>query len=85
MPDHPDLTTENIKSILAYIKTETKKSSDTGNFRPDKLHPLYTPIAITNWKFFSGYMVLVLILAASLILLVRVKEIRRKETDEHHT
>ena len=83
MPDHPDLTSENIKNILAYIKTETSTPSETKNFRPDKRHPSYTPIAITNWKFFSGYMALVLILAAALILLVRVKEIRRKETDEH--
>lgn len=83
MPDHPDLSTENIKSILAYITSETKKPSDAVSFRPDKMHPAYTPILATNWQFFSGYMVLVLLLAAAMILLVRVKEIQRKETDKN--
>jgi cytochrome c551/c552 len=78
MPDHPDLSTDNIKSILAYIRAETKKPSEAISFRPDKVHPAYTPILITNWQFFSGYMVLVLMLAAAMILLVRVKEIQRK-------
>ncbi len=32
MPDHPDLSTDNIKSILAYIKSETKKSSASRQF-----------------------------------------------------
>ncbi len=79
MPDHPDLSTDNIKSILAYIKSETIKPSEATGFRPDKLHPAYTPILITNWQFFTGYMVLVLMLAAAMILLVRVKEIQRKD------
>jgi cytochrome c551/c552 len=82
MPDHPDLTAANIKSILTYIKLETKKPLENISFRPDKLHPAYTPILITNWQFFSGYMALVLLLAAAMILLVRVKEIQRKETDK---
>ena len=82
MPDHPDLSTDNIKSILAYIKSETKIPSEAASFRPDKLRPAYTPILITNWQFFTGYMVLVLMLAAAMILLVRVKEIQRKDTDK---
>ena len=36
MPDHPDLSAENIKGILAYIKSETKMSSATASFRPEK-------------------------------------------------
>ena len=53
MPDHPDLSMENIKGILAYIKTETKTTTET-SFRPDKIHPSYTPILITNYNFFLG-------------------------------
>ena len=79
MPDHPDLSADNIKSILAYIHSETKNVSEAVSFRPDKIHQAYTPILITNWQFFSGYMVLVLLLAAAMILLVRVKEIQRKD------
>lgn len=82
MPDHPDLSSENIKSILAYIKSETKTTSDAVGFRPEILHPAYTPVAASNWQFFSGYMLLVLLMAATLIQLVRVKEIQRKESDK---
>ena len=82
MPDHPDLNADKIKSILAYIKSETIKPAEVIVFRPERLRPAYTPILITNWQFFSGYMVLVLMLAATLILLVRVKEIQRKDIDK---
>jgi cytochrome c551/c552 len=81
MPDHPDLSADDINSILSYIKSETKNPSEATSFRPDKLRPAYTPILITNWQFFTGFMVLVLVLAAAMILLVSVKEIQRKDTD----
>jgi mono/diheme cytochrome c family protein len=45
--DHTDLRAENIKSILTYIKSVTKKSLDPVGFRPERLHPNYSPIAIT--------------------------------------
>jgi cytochrome c2 len=82
MPDHRDLSTENIKSILAYIKSETKTTSDVVGFRPEILHPAYTPVSGSNWQFFSGYMFLIWLMAFALIQLVRVKEIQRKETDK---
>jgi cytochrome c551/c552 len=82
MPDHPDLTAANIKSILAYIKSESNHSAEPVGFRPNTLRQAYTPILSSDWKFFTGYMVLVLMLAAALILLVRVKEIQRKETNK---
>jgi cytochrome c551/c552 len=82
MPDHPDLSADNIRSILVYIKVETNKTSERTQFRPDKRHPAFTPINLTNWTFFSGYLALILLLAASMVLLVRVKEIQRKESDK---
>ena len=81
MPDHPDLSADNIKSILAYIKSETIVASAPVGFRPEILHPAYTPVSASNWSFFSGYLLLVLLLAFAMIQLVRVKEIQRKETD----
>jgi hypothetical protein len=81
MPDHSDLSTDNIKGILAYIKTETKMATEI-SFRPDKIHPSYTPILITNYGFFIGYLSLVVLLAASLLILVKVKEIKRKQNDK---
>jgi len=80
MPDHTDLSATSIKSILAYIKAETKTSTEAVGFRPNQLRTPYTPVLSTNWEFFTGYMVLVLLLASAMILLVRVKEIERKET-----
>ena len=77
MPDHPDLSIENIQDILAYIKSETKTSVLAPSFRPDKVHPKYTPISIYNCKFFGAYLCLVILMAASLIVLVKVKEIQR--------
>jgi cytochrome c551/c552 len=82
MPDHPDLSADNIKSILAYINSETKKTLEAVSFRPEKVRPAYTPILISNWQFFSGYMVMVLLLSAAMILLVRVKEIQRRGIDK---
>jgi cytochrome c551/c552 len=79
MPDHRDLSSENIKNILDYIQAETKIVPATIAFRPDKIHPAYRPISISNWKFFSGYTGLIILLAASMVLLVRVKEIQRKQ------
>ncbi len=64
MPDHPDLTAENIQGILAYIKSETKTSVPAPSFRPENVHPNYTPITIT-YKFFATYLGLVILMAAS--------------------
>lgn len=82
MPDHPDLTAENIQGILAYIKSETKAPVSTPSFRPDKVHPHYTPLSITNYKFFGAYLVLVMLMTSSMIALVRVKEIKRNKVDD---
>jgi hypothetical protein len=79
MPDHSDLSPDNIKGILAYIKSETKLTSETIAFRPGKIHAAYTPIAITNYGFFVGYLGLVFLLAVSLLALVKVKEIQREK------
>jgi hypothetical protein len=82
MPDHPDLTAGNIKSILAYIKAETKTVSAPSAFRPEKQHPPYTPVSISDYGFFAEFFGLVILLAFSLLLLVQVKAIQRKERGE---
>jgi cytochrome c551/c552 len=81
MPDHPDLSIENIQGILAYIKSETKTSVLAPSFRPDKVHPKYTPISITNYKFFGAYLGLIVLMTVSLVALVKVKEIQRNKKD----
>lgn len=81
MPDHPDLSPENIQRILAYIKSEAKASVAASSFRPDKIHPHYTPISITDYTFFAVYLGLVFLMAGSLFALVKVKEIQRRGSD----
>ncbi len=81
MPDHLDLSPENIKGILAYIKSETKSTVLVPSFRPDIVHPNYTPISITNYKFFAAYLGLIVVMTVSLVALVKVKEIQRNKKD----
>ena len=78
MPDHLDLSAENIKGILAYIKSETKSTTAEPSFRPERIHPKYTPILSTDYLYFSAYIGLAVLLAAALVVLVKVKEIQRK-------
>ena len=84
MPDHLDLSAESIKGILAYIKSETKAPSTEPSFRPDRLHPKYTPILASNYLFFAAYLGLVLLMTGALVALVKVKEIQRNKMNDPH-
>jgi cytochrome c2 len=79
MPDHKDLSTDDIKSVVEYIKTEEKSGgTDVAPFaRPGKLRPSYTPLLITNYTFFITYVAVVLMLVGALIALVNVKSLQR--------
>lgn len=81
MPDHPDLTGDNIKSIVEYIKSEAVEGGgDKAPFsRPGKLRPVYTPLSITNYGFFIGYLVVVAMLITGLLFAVQVKSIEREK------
>ena len=84
MPDHPDLTADNIKSIVEYIKSEASAGgSDKPPFaRPGKLRPVYTPLSISNYGFFIGYLSAVAMLIVGLLFAVHVKIIERKMREE---
>ncbi len=84
MPDHPDLSDEQIRNIVAYIKSQTKTGQgDNAPFaRPVRLQPDYLPIAITNIWFFFSYVAMVFLLAGLLLLAVRVKELLRKREND---
>jgi cytochrome c551/c552 len=79
MPDHLDLSAESIKGILAYIKSETKTTPAGPSFRPNRIHPAYTPIESTNYLFFGTYLLVIVALTAVLVMLVKVKEVQRKD------
>jgi cytochrome c551/c552 len=80
MPDHRDLSADDIKSVVEFIKSESKPvSTDAAPFAtPGKLRPSYTPISINNYGFFIVFISVVLLLAAGLVALVSVKQLARK-------
>ena len=78
MPDHPDLTEDNIKNIVEYIKSESQSGENKAPFaKPAKLRPAYMPLTIANYKFFFGYLTVVGLLIVTLLFAVQVKEIER--------
>lgn len=84
MPDHPDLSTDQVKSVVEYIKSQTNvsASADAAPFaRPGQLLPNFTPILITNYAFFGTYLALVLIMVAGFVVAVKVKEMQRENNN----
>jgi cytochrome c551/c552 len=81
MPDHPDLTDDNIKSIVEFVKTESKTATETAPFaKPGKLRPNYTPLSISNdYLLFLGFFAAVVVLVAVLLFAVNASEFRREE------
>jgi mono/diheme cytochrome c family protein len=79
MPDHPDLTADNIKNIVEYIKTEAGSTgAEKAPFaKPGKLRPSYQPLSIRNYGFFLSYFALVGLLIGVLIFAVQLKQYQR--------
>jgi cytochrome c551/c552 len=80
MPDHSDLTDENIKSILEYIKTEGKTAAtETAPFaRPSKRRPAYVPLNTADYLYFIALLGAIVLLIASLLFAVKVREYKRR-------
>ena len=79
MPDHPDLTADNIKSIVAYIRSESKPvGEEKAPFaKPGKKQSAYTPLSITDYWFFGGFLGAVVLLIMVLLFAVKVKTMQR--------
>ena len=79
MPDHADLTDENIKNLVEYIKTEEKTGEEKAPFvKPSKLRPNYVPLSITgDASFFIGYLGVVALLVVVLLFAVQLKQYDR--------
>lgn len=76
MPDHPDLSDDMIRDILAYVKEEAGKApqADDAPFsRPGQKEPNLMPLSIYNFPFMIAYIVLVVIIIILLVFLVNVK------------
>ena len=82
MPDHSDLSEEQIKGIVSYITAEAKAASTIPKApfeRPSKLRPGYLPLSLTEYYFFIFLFAGIALLTISLLVLVRVKEIERSQ------
>jgi cytochrome c551/c552 len=77
MPDHPDLTEENIKSIIDYVKSETVTVDSKAPFaKPSKQQTPYRPLSFSkDYGIFIIYMLAVAILIMVLVFAVWVKSI----------
>ena len=85
MPDHADLTEENIKDIIAYIKSEAKPEvAITAPFaKPGKLQPKYLPLSIKkDYGFFISYGAVVGLLIAVLLFAVHVRGLKYNDPRE---
>jgi hypothetical protein len=78
MPDHKDLTADNITSLVEYIKAESKTEVATAPFaKPSKIRPAYVPISIKDYSFFIVFFALVGLLIAAMLFAVQTKEYER--------
>lgn len=79
MPDHPDLTDENIKNVVAYIKSESSNSAEAAApfAKPSKLRPAYTPLSTSDYGIFIGFLSVVGLLIMAMVMAVQFKQYER--------
>lgn len=85
MPDHRDLSAEDIKSILEYIKVSTVAVAESAApFRkPDlPLQRYYTPVSLQNHLLITSYFVSIGLLVGALLALVKVKNLQRQQKEQ---
>lgn len=80
MPDHPDLTADHIKSIVEYIKSESKEVvAETPLNKPPVKEGNFLPLSLKkDWLFFSIYIGAVFFLVFALTYAVKVKSLETK-------
>jgi cytochrome c551/c552 len=86
MPDHSDLTEEDIKSIVDYIKSEAKPGlAEKKPFaKPGKLKPNYLPLSIQkDYRFFISFMLVVALLILVLLFAVQVRDFDKDGEARH--
>jgi cytochrome c551/c552 len=74
MPDHNDLSADNIKSIVEFIKAESKPASEAEAApfaKPSKIRPNYTPLTIqSDYGVFLAFLCVVALLITALLFAV---------------
>jgi len=79
MPDHPDLTDDQVKSIISFIKEESKTIAATPKVtmqRPHKLQPNYTPIKFSDYTFWTVLFSSIALLVWGLLLRVKIESLK---------
>ncbi len=82
MPDHTDLTTDHVKSIVEYIKSEARpdEASAAPFAKPTRLQTIYKPLSIKNdYGIFIAYLVAVGMLIATLVFVVHLNTFRNQK------
>jgi len=85
MPDHADLTEDNIKSVVEYIKTEAggtnnNTATESQTTKTDKMQTNYLNLILTNPGLLIISLALVAILIAALAFVIKVKQMQRGKT-----
>jgi len=79
MPDHPDLTADNIKSVVEYIKVEAKAANQKPAVQPETKQPNLITMILSNSALIATFSVLLLLLFASIVLLLKVQQMQRSK------
>jgi mono/diheme cytochrome c family protein len=84
MPDHPDLTTENVKNIIDYINSATVITDVKAPFaKPSKLRTPWLPLSISrDYPLLLMYLGVVALLIGILLFAVRLNDFRRNGSEE---
>lgn len=81
MPDHPDLTEENIKNVVEFIKSESKPAaaSEVPFAKLSKRQPNYLPLSISkDAGFFISYFTAVLMFIGVMLFAVHTSSLNQK-------
>ncbi len=82
MPDHRDLSEDNIKSIVEYIKTEEKAAQEVVQVKEEKQNTDYLAMILNNKAMLFCSVALLAVLVISLLLIIRVKQLRESKTSQ---
>jgi cytochrome c551/c552 len=80
MPDHSDLSADNIKNVVEYIKSQAVLSDTKAPFaKPTNLITMYRPLSITrDYVLLISYLAVVLLLIGILLLAVQLKSLQNQ-------
>ena len=82
MPDHPDLTADNIKSIVEFIKSESKPADGVKApfAKPSIKQDGYRPLSLSrDYLVFLVFLAAVALLSAVLLFAVKVNSFKRNK------